>query len=401
MTRSHFIGTFVALMAIGASGARADSLVFVDSFFDVFIDTTSGPPYPSDPPIVVHVQNDAATGTFDTEIVSLSLSSVNPPQMPVQVIASDSGGGQGTGGKDSFFDVFVEVSPNNFPAESFFDVFVDVDPPSTSLAPRDLIAAPRVVFTDSFFEVFFDITVTDVDRRADRQTHHLQGVIGDGLRFKNVGLGGPGPAAPGADSFFDVFVEIDLPGLTPPDLSNPVFSMTLNGRLVPEPASCGPCCFARRCWRAAKLGQTVDCADDRAGREVRADLVERDIATDLGVALESRTQRLNRLDLGFDQVARQAVCGDPHGQHACGDRFHFEDDRLHTQQCQAALWIFEQLDRLRGRLIQRVGRLTHLQEKLTLVQQPRNSDTFDDSKKSTKQAEFEWWGCTETFGLLH
>ncbi|MAE64187.1 MAG: hypothetical protein CMJ18_07910 [Phycisphaeraceae bacterium] len=237
MTRFIMATSAAALVALGASPSRADSLFIVDSFFDVFTDLTQGPPYPSDPLIRIRTEADESGDPVPTEEITLNYTDANDPGLPMRLVASDSGGGPGLFGIDSFFDVFYDIDiAAQFPGSSTVAMRFGFEAPSTSNVPRDLIATPQVLFTDSFFDVFFDVTVTDVDNRADRQRHQLHGTAANGLRLRNVLITDAGPGV--SDSFFDVFVEIDLPGLLLIDPAvEPVMSMQMNAQLIPEPAT--------------------------------------------------------------------------------------------------------------------------------------------------------------------
>jgi hypothetical protein len=212
-------------LVVGPSQAQA-----VESFFDVFPELTQGPPYPSTPPITVTVQNQiVSTGRIDAEIVFLSLQAVQPPSMPSRMTGRDSGGGIGSPGLESFFDVFVEIDVGDIPAESFFDVFFDMTSP-TGIA-MTLAKEPEPSFAESFFDVFFDTTVTDMPGMI--LTHHVTGQVGLGYELSDVLVSSPTPFV---DSFFDVFFDITVTGVQPADPSQPVIGMTMTGALITDPA---------------------------------------------------------------------------------------------------------------------------------------------------------------------
>ncbi|MCI0492743.1 MAG: PEP-CTERM sorting domain-containing protein, partial [Planctomycetes bacterium] len=139
-------------------------------------------------------------------------------------------GGGGGAGIASFFDVFTELPAGEYPADSFFDLFVEMTPPAIDKASPMLAKPPNSFPADSFFDVFFDVSV-----EGGVESMHLHGEIGPGqpLTFSNVNIPGVG------DSFFDIFVQIDCAGCPThtPARDVPLFTMTLTGDFVPEPAT--------------------------------------------------------------------------------------------------------------------------------------------------------------------
>jgi hypothetical protein len=138
-------------------------------------------------------------------------------------VAYDSGGGGGAG-IASFFDIFTEVM-GDYPADSFFDLFVAVRPPIPA-ASVQIRESPTLYPADSFFDLF-----VEVDVPGGMDSLHLHGEIGPGqpLTFSDVHI----PVA--ADSFFDIFVEVSTDGMVIRE--SPLFTITLTGTFVPEPAT--------------------------------------------------------------------------------------------------------------------------------------------------------------------
>jgi len=123
---------------------------------------------------------------FDTELVSLDLTGVPVPiplaQDPFNLLGDSV---NGYGFVDS--DVLIQLSSQNagppslgkaiaFPGSQpsgglirEFKLFPELFPPPTPLTPGEITGLDGQNFTvDSFFDVFFDITVTDVDSRPGR-----------------------------------------------------------------------------------------------------------------------------------------------------------------------------------------------------------------------------------------
>ena len=218
----------VVVLAIADGTVRANG--FYDSFFDVFVAETAGPPYPSEPPIQVMVENrtTSSAARIETEIVALSLTSSTSANMPLRMRATDSGGPEGTAGPDSFFDVFVEVDPAEFPAESFFDVFVEIDLPGVTAHPS-LVSTPAVFPAESFFDVFVEIDLPGLAPNVLATRYSPgPGIILADVRVGNVNL---------TESFFDVFVDLrTTDGYTlDPDVR--VVNVRMVGQYLPEPTT--------------------------------------------------------------------------------------------------------------------------------------------------------------------
>jgi len=116
----------VLVMVLSVSGQT----LAIDSFFDIFCEVSSGPPYPSAPHIT------GSQGYFDggtyqvssffdvfTEVCWDNMGG----ELPSRIEASDSGGGPGYYGIDSFFDIFLEA-PSYIGPSSFFDIFLECSP---------------------------------------------------------------------------------------------------------------------------------------------------------------------------------------------------------------------------------------------------------------------------------
>lgn len=200
----------------------------VYSFFDITYgyEGTAGPPYPSGPPVEVAVLNPIGPGgtLIETGIIQLILHSVEP-NIPTAMLGQDSGGGPGSPGIDSFFDIFTELSAP--PNPIIFDVFVDIRPPRTG-GPEPALGDWNV---DSFFDIEYRIDFSD----GSSQDHKIQWTPGPGLSLRDVHLDNVARM----DSFFDIWFELTLdePNLFDPGL--PLVTMSMTGVYVPEPWTLG------------------------------------------------------------------------------------------------------------------------------------------------------------------
>ena len=84
----------------------------ISSFFDITYDLSQGPPYPPIDGVV------ASVGTSNLpfapiEKISLKVNNVTPV-IQTRMVASDSGGGLGSPGVNSFFDVFTGCPDDDF-----------------------------------------------------------------------------------------------------------------------------------------------------------------------------------------------------------------------------------------------------------------------------------------------
>jgi hypothetical protein len=232
-----------AAMLLLAPAAQAGPGDFnVDSFFDITVDLTAGPPYPtssSPVEVVTGVQPQGGTDIVPVEIVQLSLKSVQPIEVntgdgpepwEVEVRAGDLGGDFGV---DSFFDVFYTLPSDSWPVDSFFDITYQIGPPPGGTGGSvDPLNNPELFHTDSFFDVFFDVEIPDEQIII---SHHLHGQLAPGMEFTSVTLP-PGDFS--VDSFFDIAYQIHQ--TDPPasgSESSPILSMTMNATVTPEPGT--------------------------------------------------------------------------------------------------------------------------------------------------------------------
>ena len=85
---------------------------------------------------------------------------------------------------------------------------------------------------------------------------------------------------------------------------------------------------SRQLQHAGTLGAHRD--DD--GLEIAAKILEIDIPADLYAASELHAQAPDQFDLGIDEIARQAVCGDAGVQHTRWPRLGFKDGWGHAHE---------------------------------------------------------------------
>jgi hypothetical protein len=229
------VGVVVALLSAAPAQAA------IDSFFDVFVDITQGPPYPT-PPVRVHVASGDVNGDgiadTMTHDVSMGLRTVSlnglPPGEPVigtlSVVEGD-GGPDGSGGvayRSAFFDVFTELdfdtSAGRF-RPAFFDVFADFSDIGTGAR---LIGTPSALYAvDSFFDVFVELELPN----GETQTHQIHGQCAPGVTL-NVGMTG---TSFHIDSFFDIFTELHFAPDYVPD--GAPLRMTMTGTATPAPGA--------------------------------------------------------------------------------------------------------------------------------------------------------------------
>ncbi len=202
-----------------------------DSFFDIFLESSQGPPYPPLHGVVANV------GTSALPFIPIARTSLRVknvvPAAPTRMFGSDSGGGVGVPGVDSFFDVFLD-SP--MMVSSFFDIFTEISLPDGT--PLPLAATPTVVWhTDSFFDVFWQVDIPGQERQFIQMSFRIPN--GQPVTFNT---NAPLPMYHAPDSFFDIFLEVMPPpgGQINPTL--PVFRVIMNAsfgwpRPWPTPAN--------------------------------------------------------------------------------------------------------------------------------------------------------------------
>jgi hypothetical protein len=157
----------------------------------------------------------------------------NPQPLPQHVVLADPGVPQ----LSSFFDVFVDVPPQNFPAQSFFDIFVDVQLPDGTSTPPVQIPPAQNFPASSFFDIFVDVQLPGL---GFNELHYHGQASQPGVTFM------PPTASPqGPGSFFDIFTELDVNQQSNPSF-NPALplyrvTMTSQSNIVPEPSSAALC----------------------------------------------------------------------------------------------------------------------------------------------------------------
>jgi hypothetical protein len=216
-------GTVCAL-ALFSPVLPVQAYIAPSSFFDVFLDSSQGPPYPPANPVRTSFGTPSlpftTIGKIATQVKSVT------PVVQTRMIGSDSGGSVGNPGLCSFFDVFLDAP--TMPS-SFFDIFTELTSSVGGALP--LADAPTVIWhTDSFFDVFLE---ADIPGKG-RQFLQMSFRVPDGQPVKFT----PGPtvsyAAP--SSFFDVFLQAfsTAGGQIVPTL--PVFRVVMTGSLGwPQP----------------------------------------------------------------------------------------------------------------------------------------------------------------------
>jgi hypothetical protein len=185
--------------------------------------------------------NDARIGTMQNPGNQLpsssSLSIVNP-------------GPDGLGDAAAF-DVFYTGPPGDFPASSFFDVFTEITDPNTG-QPAEMKTGTVKFFNET---KGFGMVVSGQVPGQPEYFYSLTGEINPaqvGLSFADVPLG-PGGGPP-ANSFFDIFTELQFDGLGTINPNLPLFEITMTP--VPEPST----------WILAALGTAALMAVARKNR---------------------------------------------------------------------------------------------------------------------------------------
>ncbi|MHC4742838.1 MAG: hypothetical protein ACYS8Z_13050 [Planctomycetota bacterium] len=191
-------------------------------FFEAWPSACEAPPYPSLSPLDVGVYVDSVSALKKMARLEMNLKSAIPPTLPLRMTSRNPGGEDFA--VESFFDVFFEGADGTFPAESFFDVFFELSGDHTLPGIRRI--KPSLIFTeDSFFDVFCEVVFDDRGKLLLQwHAEPLPGTVLGDVRLGNFTMG---------DSFFDVFVEIDLPGIGAPDFSKPLLTMRMVGDYKP------------------------------------------------------------------------------------------------------------------------------------------------------------------------
>ncbi|MCU0772393.1 MAG: hypothetical protein MUE94_11595 [Verrucomicrobia bacterium] len=218
-------GALLAALVLFAGISSLPAYFSPDSFFDVFLESSSAPPYPPANGVGVNL---GAPGLPFTPIASTSLKLNSVSGSPATVVSgSDSGGGPGDAGLYSFFDIFLE-SPMTI--SSFFDIFTEMSLPGG--APLPIADTPTVVWhADSFFDVFLECDIPGQGRQAVKMEFRIP--TGQTAQFAAPPT--IGNSQPGVNSFFDVFLEV-APFGGPINPQLPVVRVIMTGSLGwPQP----------------------------------------------------------------------------------------------------------------------------------------------------------------------
>jgi hypothetical protein len=197
-----------------------------DSFFDVFLESCQGPPYPTTDTTMANISVAPATNV-PIATVAMKLNNLSPVA-PAHMTASDPGGSAGSPGICSFFDVWLESVAM---PDSFFDVFLEMAQPGGG-AKLPLADTPTVVWhTDSFFDIYYELNIPGQGEQFVKM--QVQVPEGQTVHF----VTNPTLTYMAPDSFFDVFLEVastDVNGQINPTL--PLFRTVMTGSLGwPQP----------------------------------------------------------------------------------------------------------------------------------------------------------------------
>jgi len=191
------------------------------SFFDVFPTTCEGPPYPSSP-FEVGINMNSLGGLKQMAALEVSLNGAMPPTLPLRMVCRNAGGAEFA--SESFFDVFYEGAQEDFSAQSFFDVFFRLFSGPKPLAIVGIEPSLGLA-DDGGFDLFCRI---EFENQATGRLH-VKGKILGGLVLRGARLG----EFVRGDSFFDVFVDLDNPGIAAVDFNEPVLTMSMTGSYEP------------------------------------------------------------------------------------------------------------------------------------------------------------------------
>jgi hypothetical protein len=213
---------FVAVAAFCALASQASAAP--DSFFDIFLESASGPSFPSSPtkawvqnplvesgPYVTTSELDLSLGasTAGMGMTTLSLAASLPPNSAV-------------GG----------IQPGFLAPDSFFDIFLECYNPSHGGLPiiGTPVITPNYLAPDSFFDIFLECAGPTA---GTTQIFNMQCTAADGVMFSNVSI----QNFNGVAGKFDLCGQIGLaPGSTYVP-GNTAMTITVTGSVVPEPST--------------------------------------------------------------------------------------------------------------------------------------------------------------------
>jgi hypothetical protein len=193
------------------------------SFFDVFVDNSPGPPYPSTPPVHTDVRTNLTTPVL---VLTYNVRDV-VPVTTLDNVGSDSGGPTGSAGSQMFFNIFAgepSITPH-----TLFDIRTTFS--LMNGTPAHLIGTPIINFSSaSFFDVYSQIDLPGVGI----QTLHNHWEIGAGQPWTFSGATITGSAG---GTSMDFLFYLDGSGSVN---SGALVTMGLDGAFaVPEPSTLG------------------------------------------------------------------------------------------------------------------------------------------------------------------
>jgi hypothetical protein len=218
--------TLIVACVLGflASSIPAQAYLAPSSFFDVFLETSQGPPYPATNAVQANISV-ATAPSVPLETMSMRLNGMSPGA-PTRLVGSDLGGGVGTPGVCSFFDVWMDIP---LTVSNFFDVWLEMALPGGG-AGLPLADTPTVVWhTDSFFDIYYELNVPG----QGEQYLKLEFRVPEGQSVKFVG---PSVQYPTVQSFFDVFLPVTPTGQGSSNPNLPLYRVIVTGSLGFPPA---------------------------------------------------------------------------------------------------------------------------------------------------------------------
>jgi len=140
-------------------------------------------------------------------------------------------------GDASSFDVFYTGLAGDFPANSFFDIFVDITDPGNG--QPGAMQKGTVKFFNEAKGFGFDSS-TRLGGTPELLLNSFSSLINPaqtGLSFSDVQIVQSSTADPNANSFFDIFTQLQFDGSGTIDPNQPLFEITMTGNSVPEPST--------------------------------------------------------------------------------------------------------------------------------------------------------------------
>ncbi len=214
-------------LSVSAGKAHADDL-----WADVLGGYSEGPPYPSEPAVLVKMYDKATPILRDTlpiEEVSFNFAD-GIEDVPMRMVAYDTGGGVGQPGATAILELYLQASAPQPPQTLAFDCYLKIDSPH---GVSEITSHPAQS-QETDFDADFEVALLNGIATGNR----VHGVLGPG---QPLGYGEITWGCVPAEGY-DMLLHVDMEPTGSLDSASPILTLEMTGTWVPEPATLALVC---------------------------------------------------------------------------------------------------------------------------------------------------------------